>query len=181
MKTIAELFGVSPNRPDILLGIYANETTFKKSPLKEYRYLHFATHGDLPGKVQGINEPFLLLGQVENEGGDNGFLTLTKVIGLSLDAEMVVLSACLTGRGKVMEGEGVANFARAFQHAGSRSVVVSLWEVASYQTVEYMIEFYKYLKGGKSRTEALSLARKQIKKKYPRPYYWAPFVLYGEP
>ena len=93
---------------------------------------------------------------------------------------MVVLSACLIGRGEVMEGEGVAHMARAFQQAGARSVVVSLWEVASQPAVEYMVTFYGHLKAGKSRTEALRLARQRIKAKYPNPYYWAVFILHGE-
>ncbi len=93
---------------------------------------------------------------------------------------MWVLSACVTGRGKMMEGEGVVNFARAFQHAGARSVVVSLWEVASEETVEYMKTFYGYLKDGKGRAEALRLTRQHIKSKYPNPFYWAPFILHGE-
>jgi len=92
----------------------------------------------------------------------------------------VVVAACLTGRGKVMEGEGVMNFARAFQHAGARSVVVSLWEVASKETVEYMKIFYRHLNDGKSKAEALSLARKAIKSKHPVPFFWAPFILHGE-
>ena len=136
VRAIAGLLGVKPRPPDVLLNLQANETCLKKSPLQDYRYLHFATHADLPGKVQGIKEPFILLGQVGNKAGDNGFFTLSKVLGLKLKAEMVVLSACVTGRGKVMEGEGVANFSRAFQHAGAQSVVVSLWEVASDEAVE---------------------------------------------
>jgi CHAT domain-containing protein len=130
--------------------------------------------------VQGIREPFLLLGQVGNEGQDNGFLTLSKVLGLKLNAEMVALSACVTGRGKVMEGEGVASFARAFQHAGARSVLVSLWPLASQEAVEYMTLFYGHLKDGKSRTEALHLARRAVKAKYPQPFYWAVFILHGD-
>ncbi|MBM4284619.1 MAG: tetratricopeptide repeat protein [Deltaproteobacteria bacterium] len=177
---IAKLFGVKPEPPDILLNQAANETRLRQAPLPKYRYLHFATHGDLPGKVQGINEPFILLGQVENQDQDNGFLTLSKVLGLKLDADLVVLSACLTGRGKVMEGEGVAHMARAFQQAGARSVVVSLWEVADAPAVEYMVAFYTHLKAGKPRSEALRLARQQLKSKYPNPYYWAPFILHGE-
>lgn len=180
VTSIAKLFGVKPEPQDVLLGVYANETELRKVPLKDYRYLHFATHADLPGKVQGIKESFLLLGQVENKEGDDGFLTLTEVLDLKLDADLVVLSACLTGRGKVMEGEGVANFARAFQHAGARSVLVSLWEVASDATVEYMKIFYQHLKNGKSKAEALKLARNEIKQRYPNPFYWAPFILHGE-
>ncbi|MBA4349027.1 MAG: hypothetical protein C0415_03440 [Thermodesulfovibrio sp.] len=180
VKSIAKLFGIQAEPPQVLLNISSNETNLKKVSLKDYRYLHFATHADLPGKVQGIKEPFILLGQVENKDRDDGFLTLSEVLDLSLDADMVVLSACVTGKGKLMEGEGVANFLRAFQHAGARSVVASLWEVASEPAVEYMKKFYGYLKSGKSRAEALKLARNEIKAKYPNPFYWAVFILHGE-
>ena len=155
--------------PDVLLGVSATETNLRNVALKDYRYLHFATHADLPGKIQGIKEPFIIMGQVENKGKDDGFLTLSEVLELKLDADMVVLSACSTGKGKMMEGEGVANFARAFQHAGAKSVVVSLWEVASEPAVEYMKAFYGHLKAGKSRAEALRLSRKEIKAKIPQP------------
>lgn len=180
IQTIAGFFKTSLKPPDILLNINANESTLRKIPLKNYRYLHFATHADLAGKVQGINEPFLLLGQLDNNPEDNGFLTLTKVLNLNIDADLVVLSACLTARGKTMEGEGVMNFVRAFQHAGARSVVSSLWEVASKETVEYMAIFYSKLKQGMTRAESLAFARNEVRKKYPHPFYWAAFVLYGE-
>jgi CHAT domain-containing protein/Tfp pilus assembly protein PilF len=180
IKAIAGLFGVKPEPPDILLGLSANEANLRNTVLKDYRYLHFATHADLPGKVQGIKEPFIILGQVENRGTDDGFLTLSEVLGLKLNAEMVVLSACSTGKGKMMEGEGVASFARAFQHAGAKSVVVSLWEVASEAAVAYMKSFYGFIKSGKGKAEALRLARKEIKEKYPNPFYWSVFVLYGD-
>jgi CHAT domain-containing protein len=180
VRAIAQTLGVKPEPPNILLNLNANETRLRQSPLGKYRYLHFATHADLPGKVQGVNEPFILLGQVDNAEGDDGMLTMSKVLGLKLNAEMVVLSACLTGRGQVMEGEGVANFARAFQQAGARSVMVSLWEVASKEVVEYMTIFYGHLKEGKSRSQALCLARQEIKAKTPPPFYWAAFILHGE-
>jgi tetratricopeptide (TPR) repeat protein len=180
VRSIAELLGVATKAPDILLNLDASESHLQETHLKDYRYVHFATHADLPGKVQGVNEPFILLGQVENRGGTDGFLTMSKVLGLELRAEMVALSACVTGRGQVMQGEGVVNFARAFQHAGARSVVVSLWEVASQEAVEYMKSFYTHLKAGKTRSEALRLARSEIKSKYPNPFFWAVFILHGE-
>jgi tetratricopeptide (TPR) repeat protein len=180
VRAIATLLGVRPEMPDVLLNISASETNLRKASLKDYRYLHFATHADLPGKVQGMKEPFLILGQVENRGTDDGFFTLSEVLAVRLDADMVVLSACSTGRGKMMEGEGVANFSRAFQHAGTRSVVVSLWEVASGPAVEYMKTFYGHLKAGTGRAEALRLSRNAIKAKYPNPFYWAVFILHGE-
>jgi len=117
---------------------------------------------------------------MENEGKDDGFLTMSEVLDMKLDADKAVLSACVTGKGKIIEGEGVANFARAFQHVGVRSVVVSLWEVPSKETVEYMKIFYSYIKEGKSRAEALKLARTAIKAKYPNPFYWAVFILHGK-
>jgi CHAT domain-containing protein len=180
VRAIATLLNVKPEPPDVLLNISANETTLRKASLKDYRYLHFATHADLPGKVQGIKEPFMILGQVENRGADDGFLTLSEVLEFKLDADMVVLSACSTGKGRMMEGEGVANFSRAFQHAGAKSVVVSLWEVASGPAVEYMKAFYGHLKAGAGRAEALRLSRDEIKGKYPSPFYWAVFILHGE-
>jgi len=180
VRTIARLFNVQTEPPDILLGVLANETNLRKSPLQKYRYIHFATHADLAGKVQGIEEPFILLGQVENQDKDDGFLTLREVLSLRLCADLVVISACLTGRGKVMEGEGISNFARAFQYAGARTILISLWEVSSIETVEYMKNFYSYLKTGKDKMEALRRARTEIKSKYPNPFYWAVFILHGE-
>ncbi len=97
--TIARLFAVEPVPPDVLLDLKANETNLRQSPLQDYRYHHFATHAYLPGRVQGIREPFLLLGQVGKRGRDNGFLTPSKVLGLKLRADLVVLSACLMGQG----------------------------------------------------------------------------------
>jgi CHAT domain-containing protein/Tfp pilus assembly protein PilF len=179
VREIAKIMGVATEPPQILLSVMANETNVKRTGLEKYRYIHFATHASLPGIIQGINEPFILLGQVENQG-DDGFLSLSEVASMKLNAEMVVLSACVTGVGKEVEGEGVVNFARAFQQAGARSVVVSLWEVASEPAVEYMKILYTHLKAGKSRSEALRLARNAIKTKYHNPFYWAVFILHGE-
>ncbi len=179
VRAIARIMGVEAKPPDVLLRDEAREEAVKEASLRRYRILHFATHADLPGKVQGIMEPFIILSQV-NKSKEDGFLTLSEVLSLKLDAELVVLSACVTGRGKVMEGEGVVNFARAFHHAGARSVVVSLWEVASLPAVEFMEEFYRRIKQGESKLEALRKARSAIRAKHPHPFYWAVFILHGE-
>lgn len=179
VRKIADIMGIKPEPPQVLLFVMANETNLKNAGLEKYRYIHLATHASLPGMVQGINEPFILLSQVENRG-DDGFLTLSEVTNMKLNADMVVLSACVTGVGKEVEGEGVVNFARAFQQAGAKSVVVSLWEVASEPVVEYMKIFYSHLKSGKKRAEALRLTRGEIKMKYPNPFYWAVFIIHGE-
>ncbi len=179
IKAIAQIFGTAPQPPHVLLHAVANETQLRHAPLAQYRYLHFATHADLPGKLQGVNEPFLLLGQVENTTQDDGLLTLSEVLDMPLDADMVVLSACVTGRGEAIAGEGVANFARALHQAGARNVVVSLWEVASEATEEFMTYFYRALQAGKSKAQALALARQEIRARYPHPFFWAAFVLHG--
>jgi CHAT domain-containing protein len=177
IQVIARFF----QSPKILLGKYANERWLHRVNPRFYRFIHIATHADLAGKIQGINEPFILLGQVENGPQRNGILTLTKVLNLCFDAELVVLSACATGIGKEIEGEGLLNFARAFHYAGARSILVSLWKIGSKETVEFMELFYEYLiKEQKSKAEALSLTRQQIKQKYPHPFFWSAFVLHGE-
>jgi CHAT domain-containing protein len=177
---IAGIFHVAPQAPDVLLDAHANETEIKKAVLAQYRYIHFATHGYLSGDIQGVKEPVLVLSQVENTGDDDGLLTLSEVLAMNLNADLVTLSSCVSGVGKVVEGEGISNFARAFQHAGARSVVVSLWEIASKETAEYMGLFYRQLKEGTDKKTSLSLARNAIRTRYPHPFYWAPFVLYGE-
>jgi CHAT domain-containing protein len=123
-------------------------------------------------------EPFIIMSQ--GGKGDDGYLTLNEIMSLKLDTELVVLSACVTGQGWVMEGEGVMNFARAFQQAGARSVVVSLWDVPSYETVEFMTIFYKNLKEGNGKAKSLLLKRKEMKKAYANPFYWGVFILYGQ-
>jgi CHAT domain-containing protein len=85
----------------------------------------------------------------------------------------------VTGRGEALEGEGVVHFARAFHQAGARSVVVSLWEVASEAAAEFMRQFYGHLQAGQPKGEALARARKEIKARYPSPFFWAAFILHG--
>jgi len=178
VKEIAKILNVTPKAPQILLGLDASEENVKKTELEKYKYIHFATHASLPGYIAGIQEPFILLSQVGNHNED-GFLTLSEASNLKLNADMVVLSACVTGIGEEIDGEGIANFARAFEQAGAKSVVVSLWEVPSESAVEFMKVFYSYLNSGNTKLESIKYARRDIKLKYPNPYYWAVFVLYG--
>lgn len=180
VRRIAALLGVAAQPPDILLGQQATEPMLRQASLDRYRYLHFATHASLPGLIREVNEPFILLGQQGKRPDSDGFLTLSEVLDLRLNAEMVMLSACVTGVGKEVEGEGVANFARAFQSAGAARVVVSLWEVASEPAVEYVTLYYGYLKQGKGHAQALKQAREQMRRNYPNPFYWGVFVLHGE-
>src|SRR5262249_22213905 len=99
---------------------------------------------------------------------------------LKLNADLVVLSACGTGLGKGEGSEGIDGLTRALEFAGARSVVVSLWSVADESTSEFMQDFYTAMKGGQSKDAALQTAELEIRKKFPHPYYWAPFVVNGD-
>jgi CHAT domain-containing protein len=117
---------------------------------------------------------------VENKPPDDGFLSFSKVLQLKLDADLVTLAACMTGVGRIIQGEGVLNFARAFQQAGARSVMVSLWNIPVEESLKFYNTFYKTLKEGKTKLQALQAARKEIRVKEPHPYFWSGLILHGE-
>jgi CHAT domain-containing protein len=177
---LAALFQVKPQPPQVLLDVLATETKVRQTPLAQYRYLFFGTHGFLADKLAGVQEPTLVLTQVENKSPDDGFLTFSKVLQLKLDADLVTLAACMTGVGPVMQGEGVLNFARAFQQAGSRSVMVALWNIPVEESLKFYSTFYKALKEGKTKLQALQTARQAIRAKEPHPYFWSGLILHGE-
>jgi CHAT domain-containing protein len=186
----------------MLLGRKASETELKSLTLNTYRYLHFATHGILGNQIPGIYEPALVLATEKGTAGQDGYLTLTEVEKLNLNSDLAVLSACDTGSGEYFTGEGVMGLSRGFLLSGSRSVIVSLWPVASHATVELMSLFYENLRAGKSKAEALRSAQLSLmgqgvasasserginisgvptsKTPLSHPFYWAPFVLIGD-
>jgi CHAT domain-containing protein len=177
---LATLFQVKPHPPQVLLDVFATETKVRQTPLNQYRYLFFGTHGFLADKLSAVPEPTLVLTQVENKPPDDGFLTFSKVLQLKLDAELVTLAACMTGVGQVMQGEGVLNFARAFQQAGARSVMVALWNIPVEESLKFYSTFYQALKVGKTKLQALQAARQAVRAKEPHPYFWSGLILHGE-
>jgi len=179
VETLASIKGIEPRPPDVLTGIAANESKLRSTDLSAYRILHFATHAEALGQLGFINEPFLVLGQFENKAEHDGMLTMSEIMELKLNAELVVLAACDTGRGDVFEGEGVASLASAFQFAGTQSVLLSLWELPSQVSLNYMETFYKHLEEGLGKVKALQLSKDKMRKQYSEPYYWAVFILYG--
>ena len=180
VTNLAHLFGENPKPPQVLLDVEATETVLRQVPLKQYRYLFFGTHGFLAYTLGGIKEPVLVLTQVDNQPPDNGLLTFEEVLHFKLDADLVSLAACMTGVGQVIQGEGVVNFARAFEQAGARSVMVTLWNIPVDESLRFYDTFFKALKTGKTRTRALQAARQSVREKEPHPYFWSGIILHGE-
>ncbi|MBI5571374.1 MAG: CHAT domain-containing protein [Desulfomonile tiedjei] len=145
----------------------------------QYSDVVFATHGIYGMQLPGIMEPALALSLVPV--GTDGFLRMTEVMSLEVKSDTVVLTACETAVGEQVSGEGVMSMGRAFQYAGARDVLMTLWSVAESASVELVERFFKHRKEGKGDAEALSLARRDIRSHgYEHPFFWAPFVLLGE-
>lgn len=158
----------------------AKEERAKAAQLSHYRIMHFATHATLDEQKPGRSAIVLTL---DNDPTEDGFLQMNEIFNLKLDADLVVLSACQTGRGKLLRGEGVIGMTRAFMYAGARSLLVSLWPVIDESTANFMANFYSYMRQGQAKNEALRRAKldwiKGEKRPLRHPYYWAPFVLMG--
>ena len=139
------------------------------------RIIHLATHG-LMDNEQGLRSAIALA----PSGQDNGLLTAEEILNLKLNAELVVLSACNTGRGKIT-GDGVIGLSRSLISAGVPSVIVSLWSVPDSPTAFLMTEFYRQLQHNPDKAQALRQAMLITMKQHPNPRDWAAFTLIGEP
>lgn len=153
--------------------------------LEKYRYLVFSCHGILPSEVDKVNQPALVLSNPDPQLKTEGFLTMADVLGLKLNADLVALSACNTGRGKVQKGEGVIGLTRAFMYSGTSAISVTLWSVESESVKSLSIGFFKNLKEGRGRAAALResklrLIRGEEENLYRHPFFWAPLVVFGE-
>ncbi|WP_436517248.1 CHAT domain-containing protein [Ekhidna sp. To15] len=159
-------------------GNDASEFNFKKENLGKYRYLHFATHGLVNESEPALSRIFLKPGSEED-----GSLYTGEIYNLNIDADLVTLSACETGLGKVAKGEGIVGLSRALQYAGANNIIVSLWQVADASTAQMMIEFYKYNLNNEHHGYNTALRQAKLSllssEQYARPYYWAPFILVG--
>jgi len=151
--------------------------------LRDYRFLHFATHGSFAADDPGGGR--LMLAQVDSRGRPeaNGFLYLADIYRLDLRADLVVLSACRSALGREVRGEGMMGMTRGFFYAGAKSVLVSLWNVDDAVTVELMRRFYQGILAERlSPAAALRAAQDFIRHQegWHAPYYWAGFTLQGE-
>jgi CHAT domain-containing protein/Tfp pilus assembly protein PilF len=160
----------------------ANRAMAISAELKKYRILHFATHGLLNSKHPELSG--IVLSLLDEKGNpQDGFLRLQDVYNLRLPVDLVVLSACNTGLGKDLRGEGLIGLTRGFMYAGSKRVVSSLWKVDDEATAELMTRFYVgMLKENLAPAAALRAAQLAVRKqkRWRAPFYWAGFVLHGE-
>ena len=178
---MADALGVPGDSRDIRVGAAAVEHELKALDLTAYRYLHFATHGVLAEDVPYLKQPALVLSQVGDLRGEDGFLTMGEILGLKLQADLTVLSACQTGLGREVTGEGVVGLTRAFLYAGSRATVVSLWRVEDESTALLMARFYAHIGRGVPLGVALQRAKAELRAdpRFAHPFFWAAFLLYG--
>jgi CHAT domain-containing protein/predicted negative regulator of RcsB-dependent stress response len=161
----------------------ANRATATSAELSKYRIVHFATHGilnDIHPELSGI-----VLSLFDKDGRpQDGFLRLHDIYNLKLPADLIVLSACNTGLGKDIKGEGLVGLTRGFMYAGAKRVVASLWKVDDEATAELMKLFYQHmLKEKMTASSALRTAQGEIRQarvQWRAPYYWAGFVLQGD-
>jgi CHAT domain-containing protein len=181
-EAILKLYDEKNLKAKVLLHDNANEKFIKSGELAKYRMLHFATHGFVNSERPELSG--LLLAQ-DTTGGEDGVLYSGEIYNLKLNADLVVLSACETGLGKIQKGEGIIGLTRALLYAGAKNMIVSLWQVADESTSDLMVDFYKNSlenKGQIAYSEALRNAKlKMISEgRYAHPLYWSPFILIGK-
>jgi CHAT domain-containing protein/tetratricopeptide (TPR) repeat protein len=166
IRQLARLF---PNAVTLTGEAATRENLFKAAP--QARFLHLASHGFF----RRDNPMFSFLKLADAQ------LNFYSLLDLQLNAEMVTLSACHTGVNKVFPGDELHGLMRGFLYAGAPSVVASLWAVSDHSTAEFMREMYTGIRAGASKRAALRRAQLAIKDAYGHPYYWAPFILMGDP
>ncbi len=178
-----QILAVAPRASNLrALDFKANLATALGGELHKYRYVHFATHGYIDSEKPALSAIVLSLVNERGEPQD-GLLKTQEIYNLNLPAELVVLSACQTGLGKEIKGEGLVGLTRGFMYAGATRIIVSLWNVSDKGTADLMSRLYKgMLREGLRPTAALRAAQLELRgqKQWGAPYYWAGFVQQGE-
>ena len=164
------------------LDFQATRALAASSDLAQYKIVHFATHGIIDSKNPQLSG--LVFSLIDSKGHpQNGFLELQDIYNLNLPVDLVVLSACETGLGKEIDGEGLLGLTRGFMYAGASRVVASLWKVSDAGTARLMAQFYQAMEQkGMPATQALRSAQQEMLKenRWSAPYYWAAFQIQGE-
>jgi CHAT domain-containing protein len=196
LRSIALALKADPTR-DVFLGARANETTVKGLDLTRYRVLAFATHGLVPGDLDGLAQPALALSspEVADVDGD-GLLTLDEILGLRLNADWIVLSACNTASGQGAGSEALSGLGRAFFYAGARALLVSNWPVETTSARELTTDLFRRQTDQPRLTRSRALQdtinalidgpgfvdrrTNTVVFSYAHPIFWAPFTLVGD-
>jgi CHAT domain-containing protein/predicted negative regulator of RcsB-dependent stress response len=179
-KVITDM--IPPGETMVALGLAATKEQVVNDALRDYRIIHFATHGLLNNASPELSGVILSLVDERGESRE-GFLRLHSIYNMELSADLVVISACRTGLGRNVRGEGVVGLAGGFMYAGAKSVVASLWKVDDDATAELMSHFYTaMLKDDLTPAAALKTAKREMWKqeRWRAPFYWAAFTLQGE-
>jgi CHAT domain-containing protein len=147
--------------------------------LASYRYLLFSTHGYLSTEEPALSA--IVLSQRDLAPGTDGYVTASEWPAYELRSDLTVLSACETGLGKVVQGEGVMGLPYALYVAGNRNTLLSLWSVVDESTATFMTRLFAQLVAGKSQVQAINDTKREFIAggQYAAPVFWAPFVLYG--
>ncbi len=195
LKSIALAMQADPSKV-LNLGTAANEDTVKKADLSKYRIIVFATHGLVPGELDGLHQPALALSAPDVAGvGGDGLLTMEEILALKLDADWVVLSACNTGAGAGAGAEAASGLGRAFFYAGTRAILVTNWSVHSQSARELVSDLFRRQAADANitRGEALRAAmmavldgqgfaddKGKVLFTYGHPLFWAPYTIIGD-
>ncbi len=182
-REVARVSAIFGTQASSHIGVEASEAKLRaldaSGELGQFRYLLFSTHGYLSVRVPQLSS--VVLSQRTLTEGTDGYITAVEWPGYRLNSELLVLSACETGLGGQVLGEGVMGLPYALYVAGNRDVVLSLWSVVDNSTEEFMVNMFERVKKGEPSAQALANVKREFLKhpKYSAPAYWAPFVLYG--
>jgi len=183
VSSIASLFEDRNQNATSYLFDQANEISFKNN-IADYQYVHLATHGivnEMNPNLSGIifAQPEIDTG--ENAASDDGILFAGEMYNLDLNADLVVLSACETGLGRIVNGEGIMSMTRGFIYSGTPNILFSLWKVGDKNTYELMVNFYTDIIGGDTYSNALRKAKLRLIQNEATafPANWAGFTLVG--
>jgi len=182
-EEVFEIADLLPEKPQILIEENALESQIKSDFLKQITYLHFATHGIID---ENSPERSQIVLRQDETAGEDGSLFFGEIYNLRLNANLVTLSACETGLGKLTQGEGLIGLSRALLYAGADNLLVSLWAVADKSTSELMVYFYENLLKENDKSIALQkakldwLAAQDSESERLNLYFWSPFILIGQ-
>lgn len=196
VRDVAKALGADPAK-DVYLREAASEKTVFGMNLTEPRIVAFATHGLVPGDLNGLTQPALALSSPEMAGGEgDGLLAMDEILGLKLNAEWVVLSACNTAAGSGAGAEAVSGLGRAFFYSGARALLVSNWPVETRSARELMVRVFERYAKDPSQRKSAALREAMVALidgegyrdpasgkplyRYAHPLFWAPFVVVGD-